>query len=78
MTEPDKKAAYAAFLMWFRVNGVSSKPALSALAGLEARVALADHENLAAATDDLAVAMALLGGFERRQYFHGGVYELGI
>ena len=77
MTEPDKKAAYAAFLMWFRVNGVS-KPALSALAGLEARVALADHENLAAATDDLAVAMALLGGFERRQYFHGGDYELGI
>jgi hypothetical protein len=64
MTVPDEKAGYAAFLMWFRVNGVS-KPALSALAGLEARIALADHENLAAAADDLAIAMALLGGFER-------------
>jgi hypothetical protein len=71
MTVPGKKAGYAAFLMWFRVS--SSKQARSALAGLEARVALADHENLAAAADDFAIAMALLGGFERGKYFHGGV-----
>src|SRR5688500_5171638 len=43
----------------------------SALARLEARVALADHEHLAAATHDLAVAMALLCGLEGRQHFHG-------
>ena len=68
-----KKAAYAAFLMWFRV--IALETALLALAGLEARIALADHKNLAAAANDLAVAVALLGGFERGQYFHGGVYE---
>jgi hypothetical protein len=43
----------------------------SALARLEARIALADHEHLAATTDDLAVAMALLCGLEGRQHFHG-------
>ena len=43
----------------------------SALARLETRVALADHEHLAATTHDLAVAMALLGGFERGQNLHG-------
>jgi hypothetical protein len=42
-----------------------------ALARLETRVALADHENLAATAHDLAVAMAGLGGFEGRQHFHG-------
>jgi hypothetical protein len=41
-----------------------------ALARLETRVALADHEHFAAATHDFAVAMTLLGGFERRQDFH--------
>jgi hypothetical protein len=38
--------------------------ASSALTRLEARVALADHEYLATATNDLAVAMPRLGGFE--------------
>ena len=42
----------------------------SALARLETRVALADHENLAAATHDLAIAVAGLGGLERRKDFH--------
>jgi hypothetical protein len=42
----------------------------SALASLEARVALADHEHLATTTHDLAVAVPLLGGFKRRQNFH--------
>ena len=41
-----------------------------ALARLETRIALADHENLAAATHDLAIAMAGLGGLERRKHFH--------
>jgi len=44
----------------------------SALTRLEARVALADHEHLAAATHDFAIAMTLLGGFEGRKDFHGG------
>jgi hypothetical protein len=43
----------------------------SALARLETRIALADHEYLAATTHDLAVAMALLCGLEGRQHFHG-------
>src|SRR5690242_8463657 len=43
----------------------------SALASLEARVRLADHEDLAAAADDLAVAMAGLRRLEGRQDFHG-------
>src|ERR1700761_1162794 len=50
----------------------------SALTSFKARVALADHENFAATTDDLAVPMALLGGFERGKYFHGGVSGYGI
>ena len=44
---------------------------ISALARLEARVALADHENLAAAAHDFAVAVALLRGLQRIQHFHG-------
>jgi hypothetical protein len=43
----------------------------SALARLETRIALADHEYLAAATYDFAVTMALLCGLEGRQHFHG-------
>jgi hypothetical protein len=43
----------------------------SALARLETRIALADHEYLAATTHDLAVAMTLLCGLEGRQHFHG-------
>jgi hypothetical protein len=42
----------------------------SALTRLETRVALADHENLAATTHDLAVAMPGLGGLERRKNLH--------
>ena len=34
---------------------------VSALTRLEARVALADHEDLAAAANDLAITMTLLG-----------------
>ena len=44
---------------------------MSALARLEARIALADHEYLAAAAHDLAVAVALLGRFQRGKNFHG-------
>jgi hypothetical protein len=36
----------------------------SALASLEARVALADHEYLAAATHDFAITVARLGRFQ--------------
>lgn len=36
----------------------------SALTRLEARIAFADHEYLAMAAHDLAVAVARLGGFE--------------
>jgi hypothetical protein len=43
-----------------------------ALARLETRVALADHEDLAAAAHDLAIAVAGFGGFERGQDFHVG------
>jgi hypothetical protein len=43
----------------------------SALARLETRIALADHENLAASADDFAVAVPLLGGLEGRKHFHG-------
>jgi hypothetical protein len=41
-----------------------------ALARLETRIALADHEDLAATTHDLAVTMALLCGLEGRKHFH--------
>jgi hypothetical protein len=43
----------------------------SALTCLEARIALADNEHFAAAAHDLAIAVALLGGLERGQDFHG-------
>lgn len=43
----------------------------SALASLETRVGLADHEDLAATAHDLAVAMPLLCGLEGRKHFHG-------
>jgi len=43
----------------------------SALTRFETRIALADHEHLAATTHDLAIAVAGLGGFERGQDFHG-------
>jgi hypothetical protein len=42
----------------------------SALPCLEARIALADHENFAATTHDLAVAMTGFGGLQRGQDFH--------
>jgi hypothetical protein len=50
----------------------------SALAGLEARIALADHENLAATAHDLAVAVPLLRGFEGRKHFHGKPRGVGL
>jgi len=43
----------------------------SALARFETRIALADHEDLAAAAHDLAIAVTGFGGFERGQDFHG-------
>src|SRR5258706_9390671 len=43
----------------------------SALARLETRVGLADHEDLAATAHDLAIAMARLGRLERGEHFHG-------
>ena len=42
----------------------------SALACLETRIALADHEHLAATAYDLAVTMPLLRGLEGRKHFH--------
>jgi hypothetical protein len=59
-----KKAAMRPFLE-------SGNAGRSALTRLETRIALADHEHLAATTYDLAVAMALLCGLEGRQHFHG-------
>jgi hypothetical protein len=43
----------------------------SALASLESRVALADHEHLAATAHDLAVAVPRLGGLQRVKHLHG-------
>jgi hypothetical protein len=42
----------------------------SALAGLEAGVRLADHEDLATAAHDLAVAVTGLRGLQGRKDFH--------
>jgi hypothetical protein len=44
----------------------------SALARLETRVGLADHEYFAAATHDLAIAVAGFGRLQRGKDFHGG------
>jgi hypothetical protein len=49
-------------------NGVGRR---SALAGFEAGIRFADHEDLAAAPDDLAVTVAGFGRFEGIQDFHG-------
>jgi hypothetical protein len=46
------------------------RPAGSALASLETRVRLADHEDLATATDDLAVTVTGLGRLQGRKDFH--------
>jgi hypothetical protein len=53
-------------------------PEGSALTRLETRVALADHEDLAAPTHDLAVAMARLGRLKRGQDFHGLILRAGL
>jgi hypothetical protein len=45
------------------------------LTRFETRIALADHEHFAAAANDFAIAMTLLGRFERRQDFHDGFRE---
>src|SRR5690606_31642321 len=55
----------------WRLPGRCAEDPASALARLETRVALADHEDLAATTDDLAVAVTGLGRLEGRQDFHG-------
>src|SRR5690348_5336971 len=47
----------------------------SALARLETRIALADHENLAATAHDLAVAMPLFRGLQGRKHLHGGLLD---
>jgi hypothetical protein len=49
----------------------------SALARLEARIGLVDHENLAAATDDLAVAVTGLRRLERGENLHGTTFLMG-
>jgi hypothetical protein len=48
----------------------------SALTSFETGVALADHENLAATTDDLAVAMPRFGGLQRVKHLHGWLLTL--
>jgi hypothetical protein len=48
----------------------AARPAGSALASLETRVRLADHEDLATATDDLAVTVTGLGRLQGRKDFH--------
>jgi hypothetical protein len=44
---------------------------ISTLTSLEARIALANHEHLAAPAHDLAVAVPLFGGLEGRKHLHG-------
>jgi hypothetical protein len=51
-------------------------PGASALACLETWITLADHEQLAAATHDLAVTVTCLGGFQRAEHLHGGLQGL--
>jgi len=63
-----KKAAVKA--AFFR----SLQPRLT-LARLEARVALADHENFAATAHNLAVTVPLLGGLQRGKHLHGRLLE---
>jgi uncharacterized protein (DUF1684 family) len=58
-----KKAACAAFFFTRREK--------SALTSLETRVALADHEHLAATAHNLAVTVPLLGGLQRGKHLHG-------
>ena len=50
---------------------LKSQARRSALAGFEARVGLADHKDLAATSNDFAITVAGLGGFERGKNFHG-------
>jgi hypothetical protein len=65
----NKKPPGGGFL--FRQVATDGRDALgSALASLEARVRLADHEDLAATTDDLAVTVTGLGRLQGRQDFH--------
>jgi hypothetical protein len=47
----------------------------SALARLETRVALADHEHFAATAHNLAVTVPLLGGLQRGKHLHGRLLE---
>jgi hypothetical protein len=62
-----------------RVSGLLAVIALrriSALASLETRIALADHEHLAATAHNLAVAMPRLGGLQRVKHLHGRLQTL--
>jgi hypothetical protein len=47
----------------------------SALTSLETRVALADHEHLAATAHNLAVTVPLLGGLQRGKHLHGQLLD---
>jgi hypothetical protein len=48
----------------------------SALASFETGIALADHENLAATTHNLAIAVPRLGGLQRVKHLHGQLLPL--
>jgi hypothetical protein len=48
----------------------------SALTSLETGIALADHEHLAATTDNLAVTVPRLGGLQRVKHLHGRLLTL--
>jgi hypothetical protein len=67
---PDtKKAAFAAFFM-------TSPQLRSALTSLETRVALADHEDLAATAHDFAVTVTRLRGLQRGKHLHGQLLRI--
>ena len=60
---------------WF--HGIERVGGASALARLVARVGFVDDVNLAAAAHDLAIRVALLGGFDGGNNFHGVVQSIG-
>jgi hypothetical protein len=59
-----KKTGIAGFFSLFDLRRLT-------LAGFETGIRFADHKDLAAATDDLAVTVAGLGRLKRIQDFHG-------
>jgi hypothetical protein len=66
----NKKAA-----PWAAFCKTRKQPKL-ALTSLETRVALADHEHLAATTHNLAVTVPRLGGLQRGKHLHGQLLKL--